>query len=163
MGQSTYLSYRFLKYINTTSFLLAHQNERRTTRTVKTQTKIRYDHSGVSKPTWKSECQFGPHLETISKIFDVKDYDVKRPCEICNNEVRQSLWKCLAFLSRALVSNRATGARNFGQILFDINLCLRVLKGIHDKKSVTYFWLTNFSLLFAADFQAKTNDISCKK
>ena len=32
-----------------------------------------------------------PHLETISKNFDVKDYDVKRPCEICNNEVRESL------------------------------------------------------------------------
>ena len=32
-----------------------------------------------------------PHLETISKNFDVKDYDVKRPCEICNIEVRRSL------------------------------------------------------------------------
>ena len=104
-----------------------------------------------------------PHLETISKNFDVKDYDVKRPCEICNNEVRQSLWKCLAFLSRALVSNRATGARNFGQILFNIDLRLRVQKGIHDKKSVTYFWWTNFSLLFAAEFQANPTDISCRK
>ena len=27
-------------------------------------------------------------------------------------------------------------------------------KGIQDKNSVAYFWLTDFSLLFAADFQA---------
>ena len=29
-----------------------------------------------------------------------------------------------------------------------------ISKGIQDKNSVAYFWLTNFSLLFAADFQA---------
>ena len=33
-------------------------------------------------------------------------------------------------------------------------------KGIQDKNSVTYFWLSNFSLLFAADFQANPADIS---
>ena len=27
-----------------------------------------------------------------------------------------------------------------------------LLNGIQDKNSVAYFWLTNFSLLFAADF-----------
>ena len=37
------------------------------------------------------------------------------------------------------------------------------VKGIQDKKSVAYFWLTIFSLLFAADFQANPIDISCKK
>ena len=77
LGQSTYLSYRFLKY-NTTSFLLAHQNERRTTRTVKTQTKIRYDHSGISKPTWKSECQFG-HAHTLVSAF--RNYQQKLWCK----------------------------------------------------------------------------------
>ena len=34
-----------------------------------------------------------PHLETISENFDVKDYDVKRLCEICNNEGEN--WICL--------------------------------------------------------------------
>ena len=37
------------------------------------------------------------------------------------------------------------------------------LKGIQDKKSVAYFWLTDFWLLFAADFQANPTDISSKK
>ena len=34
-----------------------------------------------------------PHLETISENFDVKDYDVKRLCEVCNNEGEN--WICL--------------------------------------------------------------------
>jgi histone deacetylase 6 len=34
-----------------------------------------------------------PHLQTISKNFDVKDYDVKRLCEICKNEGEN--WICL--------------------------------------------------------------------
>ena len=29
-----------------------------------------------------------PHLETITKEFCPKDFDVKRPCEICENGVR---------------------------------------------------------------------------
>ena len=37
------------------------------------------------------------------------------------------------------------------------------LKGIHDKNSAAHFWLTNFSLLFEADFQANPTDISCKE
>ena len=36
-------------------------------------------------------------------------------------------------------------------------------KGIQDKNSVTHFWLSNFSLLFAADFQANPADISNKE
>ena len=28
-----------------------------------------------------------PHLESINKDFAVEDFDVKRPCEVCNNEV----------------------------------------------------------------------------
>ena len=28
-----------------------------------------------------------PHLETITKEFSIKDFDVKRPCEVCKNEV----------------------------------------------------------------------------
>ena len=135
LGQSTYLSYRFLKY-NTTSFLLAHQNERRTTRTVKTQTKIRYDHSGVSKPTWKSECQFG-HAPTLVSAF--RNYQQKLWCKRlwCQEAVwDMQQWgeaKSLKMFSipiQALVINRATGAQNIGQILFYINLRLRVLKGI---------------------------------
>ena len=37
------------------------------------------------------------------------------------------------------------------------------LKGIQDKNSVAYFWLTNLSLLFAADFQANPTDTSATK
>ena len=28
-----------------------------------------------------------PHLDTVNKNFQIKDYDVKRQCEVCKNEV----------------------------------------------------------------------------
>ena len=37
------------------------------------------------------------------------------------------------------------------------------LKGIQEKNSLVYSWLTNFSLLFAADVQANPTDLSWKK
>ena len=37
------------------------------------------------------------------------------------------------------------------------------LKGIQGKKSFAYFRLSNFSLLFTADFQSNPTDISYKK
>ena len=42
-------------------------------------------------------------------------------------------------------------------------LIIQDLKDIQDKNGIAYFWLTNLSLLFAADFQANPSDISCKK
>ena len=48
------------------------------------------------------------------------------------------------------------------QILWLLIMVLSALKGIQDKDSVAKFWLTSFSLLFAADFQASPTDISCK-
>ena len=38
-----------------------------------------------------------------------------------------------------------------------------ILKGIQDKNSVATFWLTNFSLLFAADVRGVSLKISFKK
>ena len=52
----------------------------------------------------------------------------------------------------------------YGDLHFiTINFTELKLKGIQDKNSVTYFWLANFSLLYAADFQANSIDISYKK